>query len=95
LGATYINYFVPFFPFFTVFQLSMSVLQAAGRTKAAMALSLVRLWGMRILIASILYYVFSMGAVGIWIGLAIGNVLSAFLALAYISRGNWQQRIID
>ncbi|NQT08155.1 MATE family efflux transporter [Candidatus Bathyarchaeota archaeon] len=95
LGATYINYFVPFFPFFTVFQLSMSVLQAAGRTKAAMALSLVRLWGMRILIASILYYVFNMGAVGIWIGLAIGNVLSAFLALAYISRGNWQQRIID
>ena len=31
----------------------------------------------------------------IWLGLAIGNVLSAFLALAYISRGNWQQRIID
>ena len=95
LGATYINYFVPFFPFFTVFQLSMSVLQAAGRTKAAMALSLVRLWGMRILIASLLYYVLHMGAVGIWLGLAIGNVLSAFLALAYISRGNWQQRIID
>jgi len=95
LGATYINYFVPFFPFFTVFQLSMSVLQAAGRTKAAMVLSLVRLWGMRILIASVLYYVLRMGAVGIWLGLAIGNVLSAFLALAYISRGGWQQRIID
>jgi Na+-driven multidrug efflux pump len=95
LGATYINYFVPFFPFFTVFQLSMSVLQAAGRTKAAMALSLVRLWGLRILIASVLYYVLHMGAVGIWLGLAIGNVLSAFLALVYISRGGWQQRIID
>ena len=95
LGATYINYFVPFFPFFTIFQLSMSVLQAAGKTKVAMVLSLVRLWGMRILFAYVLYYALGMGAEGIWLGLAIGNVLSAFLSLAYISRGDWQQRIID
>ena len=51
LGVIYMTYFVPFFPFFTVFQLCMSVLQASGKTRITMILSLVRLWGMRILLA--------------------------------------------
>lgn len=94
LGSTYMTFFAPFFPFFTLFQLSMRVLQAAGRTKASMALSLIRLWAMRISLSYILYFVFDMGATGIWIGLALGNAGSAVLSLAYLSRGEWQRRII-
>ncbi len=95
LGATYMTYFVPFFPFFTIFQLCMSVFQAAGKTRTTMILSLVRLWGMRILFAYILYYVYNMGALGIWLGLALGNVTAAIMSLIFIWRSNWQERIID
>lgn len=95
LGATYMTYFVPFFPFFTLFQLCMSVLQAAGRTRVTMVLSLVRLWGMRVLFAYVLYYVFDWGALGIWVGLGVGNLTAAVLALIYLWRGDWMQRIID
>jgi Na+-driven multidrug efflux pump len=95
LGVVYMSYFVPFFPFFTVFQLCMSVLQASGKTRITMILSLVRLWGMRILLAVVLYRVFDMGAVGIWLGLGIGNVTSAALSLGYIWLGDWRQKIIE
>ena len=95
LGATYMTYFVPFFPFFTVFQLCMSVFQAAGKTRITMILSLIRLWGMRILFSYILYYIFGMGALGIWLGLALGNITSAALSLGYLYRGNWRESIID
>jgi putative MATE family efflux protein len=95
LGVVYMGYFVPFFPFFTVFQLCMSVLQASGKTRITMILSLVRLWGMRILLAVVLYKVFDMGAIGIWLGLGIGNVTSAALSLGYIWFGDWRQKIIE
>jgi Na+-driven multidrug efflux pump len=95
LGATYMTYFVPFFPFFTIFQLSMSVLQAAGKTRITMILSLIRLWGMRILLAYILYYFINMGSLGIWLGLGIGNLTAAAVALVYLWRANWIERIID
>jgi putative MATE family efflux protein len=95
LGSTYMTYFVPFFPFFTIFQLSMSVLQAAGKTRITMILSLIRLWGMRILFAYILYYIFNMGSLGIWLGLGIGNLTGAVMSIIYLWQANWVERIID
>ena len=95
LGSTYVTFFVPFFPFFAVFRLCMSVFEAAGDTRVSMALSLIRLWGMRILLAYVFYYFFGMGAVGIWTGLAFGNVGATILSLAWLSRGRWRQKIID
>jgi Na+-driven multidrug efflux pump len=50
---------------------------------------------MRILLAVVLYSVFDMGSIGIWLGLGIGNVTAAALALGYIWFGNWRERIID
>jgi putative MATE family efflux protein len=95
LGSVYINYFVPFFPFFTLFRLSLSVFEAPGKTRVSMALSLIRLWGLRILLAVVFYYGFKMGAVGIWLGLSLGNLGSAILSSIWLSRGGWKQRIID
>ena len=95
LGSTYVAYFVPFFPFFAVFRLCMSVFEAAGYTRVSMALSLVRLWGMRILLACVFYLFLGMGVTGIWIGLALGNVGAALLSIALLLRGGWRQKIID
>ena len=95
LGSTYIAFLVPFIPFFTLFRLCMGVFQASGSTKVSMALSLTRLWGMRILLSYIFYFVLEMGVIGIWSGLALGNVGSAILSVAWLSKGKWQQKIID
>jgi putative MATE family efflux protein len=81
LGSTYMTYFAPFFPFFTVFQLCSRALQAAGKTKVSMALSLIRLWVLRILLSYVIYYILKMGVNGIWLGFAIGNVASTILAM--------------
>jgi len=95
LGSTYITYFVPFFPFFAVFRLCTSVLETAGYTRVSMILSIIRLWGMRILLAYVFYLFFRMGATGIWIGLALGNVGAAILSVAFLLRGGWRRKIID
>jgi Na+-driven multidrug efflux pump len=95
MGSTYITYFVPALPFFTAFRLSTSVLEGAGSTKSSMILSLVRLWGLRIPLAYILYFIFRAGAVGIWIGLTTGNMVAALLSIAWVSEGRWRKKIIQ
>jgi putative MATE family efflux protein len=94
IGSIYITYFIPSLPFFTAFRLSTSVLEGAGSTKASMILSLFRLWGLRIPLAYILYFLFRVGAIGIWIGLTTGNVVAALISIAWISKGNWKRKII-
>lgn len=95
LGSTYMAFFIPLIPFFTLFRLCMSVFQAAGKTKISMAISLIRLWGMRILFSYVFYFVLKMGVNGIWMGLALGNVGSAILSIAWLSRSKWHQKIIE
>jgi putative MATE family efflux protein len=95
LGSNYIAFFIPFIPFFTLFRLCTSVFQAAGKTKISMAISLIRLWGMRILLSYVFYFVLKMGVNGIWMGLALGNVGSAILSIAWLSRSKWHQKIIE
>jgi len=95
MGATYITYFVPALPFFTAFRLSTSVLEGSGSTKASMILSLLGLWGLRIPFSYILYFVFKLGAVGIWIGLTMGNVVAALFAIFWVSKGKWMKKIIQ
>ncbi len=95
LGSTYITFFIPFIPFFTIFRLCTSVFEAAGKTRISMSLSLIRLWGMRILLSCIFYYVFKMGVNGIWLGLALGNLGAAILSIVLLSKSKWQQKIIE
>jgi putative MATE family efflux protein len=95
LGSTYITFFIPFIPFFTIFRLCTSVFQAAGKTRISMVLSLIRLWGMRILLSYLFYFVFNMGVTGIWMGLALGNFGAAILSIILLRKSNWDQKIIE
>jgi Na+-driven multidrug efflux pump len=92
LGSTYITFFVPFF---TLFRPASSVFEVAGRTKLAMAASLIRLRGLRIRLANLLYSLFGLGAVGIWTGLALGNVGAAVLTIALLLKSDRQHRISE
>ena len=95
MGSTFITFFVPSVPFFAVFRLSTSVFEGSGHTKPSMILSLIRLWGLRILMSYVFYFVFGIGAVGIWIGMAVGNFGAAALSVAWLSRGTWKKKVIE
>ena len=65
LGSTYITFMVPFIPLFTLYRICIGVFEASGNTKVSMALSLIRLWGLRILLSHVFYFVFGIGVIGI------------------------------
>ena len=94
-GSIFITLFVFSVPFFTVFRMASGVFEGAGNTRPSMVLSLIRLWGLRTLLAYVFYFFFGMGAAGIWIGMTIGNLGAAALSVVWLSRGTWKQRIID
>lgn len=94
-GSVFITFFVFSVPFFTVFRMVSGVFEGAGNTRPSMVLSIVRLWGLRTLLAYVFYWFFGMGAAGIWAGMTIGNLGAAALSVAWLSRGSWKQRVID
>jgi len=94
-GSVFITLFVFSVPFFTVFRMASGVFEGAGNTRPSMVLSLIRLWGLRILLAYVFYFFLGMGAAGIWAGMTIGNLGAATLSVAWLSRGTWKQRVIE
>ncbi|NIP66721.1 hypothetical protein GWO18_01190 [Candidatus Bathyarchaeota archaeon] len=95
MGSTFITFFIPSVPFFAVFRLSTSVFEGSGHTRPSMTVSLIRLWGLRILLSYAFYFILGAGAVGIWIGMAIGNFGAAILSVAWLSKGGWKKKIIE
>ncbi len=75
--------------------MASGVFEGAGNTRPSMVLSLIRLWGLRTLLAYVFYFFLGMGAAGIWAGMTIGNLGAATLSVAWLSRGTWKQRVID
>lgn len=94
-GSTFITFFVFSVPFFTLFRMVGGVFEGAGHTKPSMILSLIRLWGLRTLLSCIFYFVFGMGAMGIWAGMTLGNLGAAALSVAWLSKDTWRKKVID
>ena len=94
-GSVFITFFVFSVPFFTVFRMASGVFEGAGNTRPSMVLSLIRLWGLRTLLASVFYFFLGMGAAGIWAGMTIGNFGAAALSVAWLSKGTWKRRVIE
>ncbi|MCW4052345.1 MAG: MATE family efflux transporter [Candidatus Bathyarchaeota archaeon] len=93
-GSTFIIWFIPSIPFFTLFRMIGGVFEGSGHTKPSMVLSLLRLWGLRILLAYVFYSFLGMGALGIWLGMALGNLGGAAAAVLWLSAGTWKKKII-
>ncbi len=94
-GSTFITFFVFSVPCFTIFRMVSGVFEGAGNTRPSMILSLIRLWGLRTLLAYVFYFFLGMGAAGIWAGMAIGNFGAAALSVAWLSKGTWKRRVIE
>jgi putative MATE family efflux protein len=95
LGSEYLRIRAVEFGFIGVLQVVLGAYRGAGNTKTAMAFSLFALWLGRIPIVYGLAFVQGMGATGIWIGMAAGQILGAIAAAAWFTRGTWKRAVID
>jgi putative MATE family efflux protein len=95
LGADYLHIRSVEFAFIGVLQVLLGAYRGAGNTKTALAFSLVALWVGRVPTVYYLAFVAGLGATGVWIGMALGNILGALAAAAWFTRGTWKRAVID
>ncbi|WP_448579517.1 MATE family efflux transporter [Thermosphaera sp.] len=85
----------PSIVFFVMLRAAYSVAQGSGHTKPVMYIAILRLWFLR----NILTYLFgpgplSLGVKGLWTGMAISNLITGLIALAWIVHGKWLKPVI-
>ena len=83
------------FAFIGLFHVILGAYRGAGNTKTAMAFSMVTLWLVRVPVVYYLAFETSLGATGIWVGVAAGHVVGAVAAGLWFTRGTWKRSVID
>jgi len=94
-GAAYLRVRSVEFAFIGVLQVLLGAYRGAGNTKTALSFSFVALWVGRVPTVYYLVFVAGLGPFGIWVGMALGNVLGAIAAALWFLRGTWKAAIID
>ncbi len=79
--------------FFALFTVSTGVLQGAGDTKPIMIFNIIRLWGLRVPIVYLLVAFTTLGAVSIWTGMFVSNLIVSIAGFVLLSRGRWMYTI--
>jgi putative MATE family efflux protein len=95
IGAEYLYIIGPTFAFLGAFRVIQGAFRGSGSTQIAMAFSIASLWVFRLPVAFYLVTQAEMGATGIWIGIAISNVLSLVAAGLWYLRGTWAEKVIE
>jgi putative MATE family efflux protein len=94
LGADYLRIIGPTFLFIGVFQVVQGAFRGSGSTRLAMAFAILSLWVFRLPPAYLFQETFGMGAGGVWLAIAVSNVLSMVAAVAWFSRGTWTGNVV-
>jgi putative MATE family efflux protein len=94
-GVEYMRIRAAEFAFLGVTQVILGAFRGAGNTTTAMVISIITLWVGRVGTVAVLVFVVGMGATGFWIGMAVGNILGAIVAVPWFLRGTWKEKYID
>ena len=94
-GTEYVRIRSVEFAFIGVSQVILGGFRGAGNTVTAMVISMATLWVGRVGSVALLVFVFGWGPTGIWVGMAVGNVLGAIIGVAWFARGTWTDAYID
>ena len=94
LGAEYLRVIGPTFLFIGVFQVVQGAFRGSGSTRLAMAFAILSLWVFRLPPAYVFQEVLGMGASGVWLAIALSNVLSMVAAVAWFARGTWTSNVV-
>jgi len=95
VGSELITYMAPAMPFFGLFAVCGSVASGSGHTKFYAAISVIRLWALRIGISVVLAYVAGWGARGVWLAMALSNLIAGVASAAWVMRGTWLRKVIE
>ncbi|MFC7200869.1 MATE family efflux transporter [Halospeciosus flavus] len=94
-GATYLRIRSVEFLFIGVLQVLLGAFRGAGDTKTAMVISMVTLWLGRVPTVYFFAFVLGWGALGIWVGMAFGNITGAIVAGLWFTRGTWRRTLVE
>jgi len=95
LGSEYLRIRTVEFAFIGITQVLLGAYRGAGNTKTALAFSLIALWIGRVPTVYYLAFVANWGATGVWVGMALGNIVGALAAGLWFTRGTWKERVIE
>lgn len=95
LGTDYFRIIGPTYVFMGLFQVINGGFRGAGSTRTAMAFSIVSQWGVRIPPTFLLITTLGIGAMGVWLGIAVSHVLAAAAVAAWYARGTWATNVLD
>jgi len=95
LGADYLRIIGPTFLFIGVFQVVQGAFRGSGSTRLAMTFAILSLWVFRLPPAYLFQEVLGMGSGGVWLAIALSNVLSMLAAVAWFARGTWTRNVVS
>jgi putative MATE family efflux protein len=94
-GSEYLRIRSVEFVFIAVLQVLLGAYRGAGNTKTALVFSVLALWVGRVPTVYYLAFVAGFAETGIWIGMALGNIVGAIGAGLWFLRGTWKEAVID
>jgi len=85
---------LPTLPLFGLFVSAMFTGRGSGHTLFPTSVGIVRLWGVRLGLGYFLAFTFGIGALGIWLAIALSNVVGGLISILWIKNGNWAKPIV-
>jgi len=80
--------------FFGVLMILNAAFYGSGHTRPVMAVSLVRIWVLRLPMAYTLGFLLGWGSLGVYTGMVVSNIVCALLTLALFWTTRWQSPVI-
>lgn len=94
-GVEYVRTRSVEFAFIGITQVILGAFRGAGNTKTAMVISIITLWVGRVGTVCLLVFGLGWDESGIWVGMAVGNILGSAVAVPWLLRGGWKEAYID
>lgn len=85
---------LPTLAFFGLFMIGMSVGRGSGHTLTPTILGIIRLWGIRIFVGYLFALNLGLGSYGVWLAIALSNVVGGILSFLWVRYGKWDRAII-
>ncbi len=95
IGARFLAILAIGGPFFAVYEGVSGALNGSGHTGQHFALSLLRLWGLRIPMILILGFAFALDSTGAWLAIGFSNVITGIASYLLYKKGWWKEKVID
>ncbi len=94
-GTDYFKIIGPTYVFMGLFQVINAGFRGAGSTRTAFIFSVLAQWGLRIPPTLVFITALSMGAMGVWWGIAFSHIAAAAVVACWFLVGDWDEGVIE